>query len=78
MAAKDRTVDEARLDDFMAKFVQDAGAAMSAVLVVIGDRLGLYRAMADCEPVTPAQLAERTGTKERYVREWLSNQAASG
>ena len=78
MAAKDRMVDEARLDEFMAKFVQDAGAAMSAVLVVIGDRLGLYRAMADARPVTPAQLAERTGTTERYVREWLSNQAASG
>jgi 2-polyprenyl-3-methyl-5-hydroxy-6-metoxy-1,4-benzoquinol methylase len=78
MSAHDKTVDDARLDEFMARFVQDAGAAMSAVLVVIGDRLGLYRAMADCEPVTPAQLAARTDTKERYVREWLSNQAASG
>jgi 2-polyprenyl-3-methyl-5-hydroxy-6-metoxy-1,4-benzoquinol methylase len=78
MSAHDKTVDDARLDEFMARFVQDAGAAMSAVLVVIGDRLGLYRAMADCEPVTPAQLAARTDTKERYLREWLSNQAASG
>jgi hypothetical protein len=69
MSAHDKTVDDARLDEFMARFVQDAGAAMSAVLVVIGDRLGLYRAMADCEPVTPAQLAARTDTKERYVRE---------
>ena len=44
MSAQDKTVDDARLDEFMARFVQDAGAAMSAVLVVIGDRLGLYRA----------------------------------
>jgi 2-polyprenyl-3-methyl-5-hydroxy-6-metoxy-1,4-benzoquinol methylase len=54
------------------------GAVVSAMLVDIGDKLGLYRAMADGEPVTSAQLAERTGTAERYVREWLSNQAAGG
>ena len=51
---------------------------MSAALVVIGDRLGLYRAMGDGQPVTPEELAERTGTDPRYVREWLSNQAAGG
>jgi 2-polyprenyl-3-methyl-5-hydroxy-6-metoxy-1,4-benzoquinol methylase len=78
MATTEKAIDQARLDEFMGRFVQDAGAAASAVLVVIGDRLGLYRAMGDCEPVTPAELAARTGTHERYVREWLANQAASG
>ena len=56
----------------------DLGAALSAALVVIGDRLGLYRAMRSGEPVSAEQLAERTGTDPRYVREWLSNQAAGG
>lgn len=71
-------IDEAKLEDFMGRFVGDLGAAMSAPLVVIGDKLGLYKAMADGEPVSPAQLAERTGCRERYIREWLCNQAASG
>jgi SAM-dependent methyltransferase len=73
-----QTIDEAKLDEFMGRFVGDLGAALSAALVVIGDRLGLYRAMADGAPVTPEELAERTGTDARYVREWLSNQAAGG
>ena len=72
----ERPVDEALLNEFMGRFVGDLGAALSAACVVIGDRLGLYRAMADGTPVTPEQLAERTGTDPRYVREWLSNQAA--
>jgi 2-polyprenyl-3-methyl-5-hydroxy-6-metoxy-1,4-benzoquinol methylase len=54
------------------------GAAMSAALVVIGDKLGLYKAMAAAGPVTPGDLARRTGTTERYVREWLNAQAAGG
>jgi SAM-dependent methyltransferase len=62
----------------MGRFVSDLGAAMSAALVVIGDRLGLYRAMGDGEPVTAEELAQRTQTDARYVREWLSNQAAGG
>jgi SAM-dependent methyltransferase len=78
MATTSRTIDQAKLDEFMGRFVGDLGAAMSAALVVIGDRLGLYRAMADGEPVSAEQLAERTGTDPRYVREWLSNQAAGG
>jgi SAM-dependent methyltransferase len=73
-----QTFDQAKLDEFMGRFVSDLGAALSAALVVIGDRLGLYRAMGDGEPVTPEELAERTGTDPRYVREWLSNQAAGG
>ncbi|MFN0072508.1 MAG: class I SAM-dependent methyltransferase [Chloroflexota bacterium] len=71
-------IDEAKLNEFMGRAVGDIGAAMSAVLVDIGDKLGLYRAMADGGAITPAQLADRTGTAERYVREWLSAQAASG
>src|SRR5579859_5689543 len=78
MSATTQEIDEARLDEFMGRFVGDLGAALSAALVVIGDRLGLYRAMADGSPVNPEELAQRTGTDPRYVREWLSNQAAGG
>ncbi|MDQ6775908.1 MAG: methyltransferase domain-containing protein [Actinomycetota bacterium] len=73
-----RTIDEDKLNEFMGRFVGDLGATVSAALVVIGDRLGLYRAMGDGEPVSPEELASRTGTDARYVREWLSNQAAGG
>ena len=78
MATTVQTIDEDKLNEFMGRFVADLGAAVSSALVVIGDRLGLYRAMADGEPVSPSVLAARTGTNERYVREWLSNQAAGG
>jgi SAM-dependent methyltransferase len=71
-------IDQAKLDEFMGRFVGDLGAAVSAALVVIGDKLGLYRAMGDCAPVSPQELARRTHTDARYVREWLSNQAAGG
>ncbi|MGO9061695.1 MAG: class I SAM-dependent methyltransferase [Candidatus Binataceae bacterium] len=71
-------VDEAKLQEFVGKMVGDMGAAMSAALVVVGDRLGLYRAMADAGPIDSAGLATRTGTSERYVREWLAGQAAAG
>jgi SAM-dependent methyltransferase len=72
------TVDQDRLQEFMGRFVGDLGAALHQTTVIIGDKLGLYAAMGDGEPVTPAELAERTGTEERYVREWLCAQAASG
>ena len=62
---------------FSGKAIGDLGAAMSAVLVLIGDELGLYAALAEA-PLTAGELAERTGTNERYVREWLANQAAGG
>ena len=78
MSTVSTAIDEQRLEEFMHRFVGDIGAAMSAALVVIGDRLGLYRAMADCGPITAEKLARRTQTSERYVREWLSNQAAGG
>ena len=73
-----QSVDQAKLDEFMGRFIGDLGAALSAALVVIGDRLGLYRAIADGEPITAEELAQRTGTDARYVREWLCNQAAGG
>ncbi len=78
MSATVQPVDQALLDEFMGRVVGDMGAALSAALVVIGDRVGLYRAMADGEPVSADELAGRTGADPRYVREWLSNQAASG
>ena len=71
-------INESKLDEFLGRAMADIGAALSAALVVIGDRLGLYRAMAGAGPVTPAELARRTETAERYVREWLANQAAGG
>src|SRR5436305_14221720 len=78
MSAAAQTVDQAKLDEFLGRFVTDFGAALSAALVVVGDRLGLYRAMSDGEPVSAEELAARTETDARYVREWLSNQAAGG
>jgi SAM-dependent methyltransferase len=73
------SIDPAKLDEFMQKFVGDLGAAMSASLVLLGDQLGLYRAMDTAgHAVTPAELASLTATDERYVREWLSAQAAAG
>ena len=78
MTSAVQRIDQTKLDEFLGRFVGDLGAALSAALVVIGDRLGLYRAMRDGEPVSAEQLAERTGTDPRYVREWLSNQAAGG
>jgi SAM-dependent methyltransferase len=71
-------IDQARLEQFVGQAVGDMAAAISGLLVHIGDRLGLYRAMADAGPVTPEALAKQTGTAPRYVREWLSNQAAGG
>jgi len=71
-------INETKLSEFMGKAVGDMGAAMHAVLVLLGDRLGLYKAMGDSKPVTSAELASRTKTSERYVREWLNANAASG
>ena len=69
--------DQDKLNAFLGKAVADLGAAVSAVLMSIGDELGLYKALA-AERLTPAELAARTGTHERYIREWLGNQAAGG
>jgi SAM-dependent methyltransferase len=71
-------MDEAKLEQFMGQAVTDLGAAISGLMVYLGDQLGLYKAMAGAGPVTPADIAARTSTDERYVREWLNNQAAGG
>lgn len=71
-------INEAKLEAFLGLAATEIGAALNVALVTLGDELGLYRAMADGEPITPAELADRTGTLERYVREWLNTQAASG
>jgi SAM-dependent methyltransferase len=71
-------VNEDRLNSFMGKMIGDVGAAMSASLMLLGDKLGLYKALAKGGPMDPAALAKATGTSERYIREWLSAQAASG
>ncbi|MBS0489707.1 MAG: methyltransferase domain-containing protein [Proteobacteria bacterium] len=71
-------VDQSKLEAFQGKMLGDMGAAVSAALVILGDQLGLYKAMADGGPTTSLKLAAATGTTERYVREWLAAQAASG
>ncbi len=67
-----------RLNAFMGKMLVDVGSAMNASLMLLGDKLGLYKELAAKGPMTSADLAKATGTTERYVREWLSAQAASG
>jgi SAM-dependent methyltransferase len=71
-------INEAKLNEFMGKAVVDIGAGMSAALVLLGDKLGLYKALAKAGPLTSSELAKQSGTSERYVREWLNNQAAGG
>ncbi len=66
------------IEAFLGQVLQDAASAVSVLLTHLGDRLGLYRAMADGRPVTAEHLAAATGTDERLVREWLNNQAAGG
>lgn len=71
-------IDQARLEEFLGRAVPDFAAAYSAPLMYLGDKLGLYKAMAGAGPLTSGELAERTGTSERYVREWLNNQVTAG
>jgi len=71
-------IDQSRVEGFVHKALGDLGSALTASLVVIGDELGLYRAMAQAGPLTSAELAARTDTAERCVREWLAAQAAAG
>ncbi len=71
-------VDQDKLNQFMGKALGDIGGTFHAALVLIGEKLGLYKALADGGPLTPADLAKRTKTTERYVREWLNAQAAAG
>ena len=71
------SINEAKLNEFLGRAVVDIGATLHAGLVVLGEKLGLYKALAEA-PLTPAELAKKTGTTERYVREWLNAQAAGG
>jgi len=73
-----RALDEEKLMQFVFRAVDEVGATLNAALVVMGDKLGLYRALAGAGPLTPEELAARTDTAERYVREWLNAQAAGG
>ena len=70
-------VDMNKLNAFIGQFVTDLGAAVHAGMVVIGEKLGLYKALA-AHPMVPGELADRTNTDERYLREWLASQAAGG
>jgi 2-polyprenyl-3-methyl-5-hydroxy-6-metoxy-1,4-benzoquinol methylase len=72
------SVNPDKLNELLGRAVVDFGATFHAALVRVGDKLGLYKALAEGGPQTPAELAKRTGTAERYVREWLCNQAAGG
>jgi SAM-dependent methyltransferase len=71
-------VDEAKLHDFIGKAVGEWGAALGALLTFAGDRLGLFKAMAGAGALTPEELASKTGTHPRMIREWLAAQAAGG
>jgi hypothetical protein len=71
-------VDETKLNAFIGKILGDLGGVFSAPLVRMGDKLGLYKALKEQGPMTPDELAAKTNVAERYAREWLSHQAASG
>ena len=77
-AAALRQPDPDKLNAFVGKMLGDLGAVANAALVIIGDKLGLYHALQQGEALTSTELAARTDTSERYVREWLAAQAASG
>jgi SAM-dependent methyltransferase len=78
MAMSAPNIDEAKLEAFMGQAVTDMGAIISAPLFLIGEKLGLYKAMAGAGALTSQEVAERSGAAERNVREWLRNQAAGG
>src|SRR3954451_15496438 len=69
-------IDAAKLEQFVFRAVEEVGATLNAAQVVMGDKLGLYRALAGAGPLTSVELARRTGVAERYIREWLNGQAA--
>ncbi|MFP3915033.1 MAG: methyltransferase domain-containing protein [Actinomycetota bacterium] len=72
------SLDQEKVEQFVGQIVDDFGATVSSALAHIGHRMGLYRAMAGAGQLTSTELARRTGTHERYIREWLNNQAAGG
>jgi SAM-dependent methyltransferase len=78
MAAVEEQVDAQKLEQFVFRAVEEVGATLNCAQVVMGDKLGLYRALADGDGLTSEELASRAGVAERYVREWLNAQAAGG
>jgi SAM-dependent methyltransferase len=78
MAVQAPAVDMDKLMAFLGQVVSELGATVNAGLIVVGDRLGLYKAMAGAGPISSTELAERTGMAERYIREWLNAQTAGG
>lgn len=72
------SINEEKLNELLGRFLNDFGATFHAAMAVIGDKLGLYKTLAEAGPLTSQELAKRTGTAERYVREWLASQAAGG
>ncbi len=77
-SARSKAINEDKMNQFLGKVIGDFGASLSSALVYIGQKLGLYKTMSEVGPTTPAELAQHTNTNERYVREWLINQAAGG
>lgn len=71
-------INEEKMNELLGRFLNDFGGTFHSAMAVIGDKLGLYKAMAEAGPLTSEELAKRTGTTERYVREWLASQAAGG
>ncbi len=78
MSTSAQSVNEGKLHEFMMKAVGEMGAAMNAALILVGDKLGIYKAMAGSGPMTSEEIAAKTKTHERYVREWLAAQSAGG
>ena len=72
------TLDENKLNELLGRFVVDVGGSYHALSAVLGDRLGLYRALQSTMPATSQEVAAQAGVAERYVREWLAGQAAGG
>src|SRR5260370_38221450 len=71
-------VDQAKLEDFIGKALGEWGATLGVLLAFVGDKLGLFKAMAGVGPLTPEELARKTGTHPRIIKEWLAAEAAGG
>lgn len=78
MIQESTRIDQEKLDEFVAKAVGDMGSSFGAIMVILGQKLGLYKSLYEIGPMTSVELADKTNTSERYVREWLASQAAAG
>lgn len=72
-----KSIDNRKLEEFVMRAVGDIGSSLGAIMIILGDRLGLYKALSEQGPMTSNELAEKTNTSERYIREWLASQAAA-